>query len=168
MVFVRESVWTWNIVTSGDIVTESGRLSRFWILESLSCTQSKVLHLINRSRPIEEKNQSLFNKIHTYLFTYVFFIVLLCRILATLGFGQSLPFCAEKRSSLLHESEGIFVALLGKQSFVVTKVRRVSCCREAIFRGNTIGDSAGDEASSGLRPDPATLRASSRGCNLYR
>jgi hypothetical protein len=35
-----------------------------------------------------------------------------------------LPFCAEKRSSLLHESEGIFVALLGKQSSVVTKVRQ--------------------------------------------
>ena len=56
-----------------------------------------------------------------------------------------MPFCVVKRSFLLHESEEIFVALLVKQSFVVTKARRLSWCCAAISRANTIGDSAGDE-----------------------
>jgi hypothetical protein len=82
----------------------------------------------------------------SFLFSYVrSFIVLLCHALAALGFGRSLPFCPEKRSVLLHESEGIFVALLGKHPLVVTKARRLSQCCAAILRANTIGDSAGDE-----------------------
>ena len=56
-----------------------------------------------------------------------------------------MPFCAGKRPVLLHESEEIFVALLVKQSFVVTKARQISWCCAAISRANTIGDSAGDE-----------------------
>ena len=55
-----------------------------------------------------------------------------------------MPFYAEKRPSLLYESEGIFVALLVNQSFVVTKARQISWCCAAILRANTIGDSAGD------------------------
>ena len=57
----------------------------------------------------------------------------------------------EKRSSLLHKSEEFFVALLVKQSFVVTKVRRVSWCHVIILRGNTIGDFAGDEEQEHTR-----------------
>ena len=48
---------------------------------------------------------------------FILFIVSSPADPSSLGFGSSLPFCAEKRSSLLHESEGIFVALFGKQSF---------------------------------------------------
>jgi hypothetical protein len=59
-------------------------------------------------------------QITTFYRSYFLMFVLLCHALAALGFGRSLPFCPEKRSVLLHESEGIFVALLGKHPFVVT------------------------------------------------
>ena len=59
------------------------------------------------------KNQSTF----TYLFIVSFFIYRFfsCRALPS-RVRWSLPFFTEKRSCLLHESEGIFVALLGNQS----------------------------------------------------
>jgi cytochrome c biogenesis protein CcdA len=112
---------------------------------------------IKGSWPIVKQPQTidLYTKIQSTFYVSLF-IVFSCHALAALGFGSSLPFCAEKRSSLLHESEGIFVALLGKHLFVVTKARRLSCCCAAVLRANTIGDSAGDEASSGLWPVPAT------------
>jgi hypothetical protein len=56
---------------------------------------------------------------------------------------ESLPFCPEKRSSLLSEIEDLFVYLLGNHPFVVMKARRLSWCRAAVLRGNTTGDSVG-------------------------
>jgi hypothetical protein len=61
-----------------------------------------------------------------------FFIVRLCRALAALGFGSSLPLCAEKRSSLFHESEGILCCFARKapvrrhESTTVISVLRVN------------------------------------------
>jgi hypothetical protein len=106
-------------------------------------------------RPIDLSNNT-YTFIVTFFIYFLFFFTFFYRALAALGFGSSLPFCAEKRSSLLHESEGIFVALLGKHPFIVTKARRLSWCCATVLRANTIGDSAGDEASTGLRPVPAT------------
>jgi hypothetical protein len=48
---------------------------------------------------------------------------------------QSLPLCAEKRLSLLHESEGI--ALLEKHPSIVMKAWRLSWCCAAVLCGNT-------------------------------
>jgi hypothetical protein len=78
----------------------------------------------------------------------LFFFAFFYRALAALGFGSSLPFCAEKRSSLLHESEETFVALLGKHPFVVTKARRLSWCCAAVLRANTTNTNARRPASS--------------------
>jgi hypothetical protein len=96
---------------------------------------------LNRPRPIEEtganrSTQSIYRYFLYRLSFISFFIVLLCHALAALGFGSSLPFCAEKRSVLLHESEEIFVTLLGKYPFVVTKARQLSWCCAAILRAN--------------------------------
>ena len=44
------------------------------------------------------------------------------RALATLGFGSSLPFCAEKRSALLPEIEEPFVALLVKHPSLFSEI----------------------------------------------
>jgi hypothetical protein len=44
------------------------------------------------------------------------------RALATLGFGSSLLFCAEKRSALLPEIEEPFVALLVKHPFLFSLI----------------------------------------------
>ena len=120
-------------------------------------------------RPIED-NESIYQQKPIYLLSLIFSLYFFfCRALAALGFGRSLPLCAEKQSSLLYESEDIFVALLEKQSFIVTKVRRLSWCRVAILRGNTIGDSAGtknkdihmmsSEAKIGSRADPENIIA---------
>jgi hypothetical protein len=43
-----------------------------------------------------------------------------------------------KTVDLLHESEELFVDLLGNHPFVVTKAQRLSWCRAAVLRGNTI------------------------------
>jgi hypothetical protein len=113
-------------------------------LEFYSCTSSLTMYVksrvpLYRPRPIERQNQSIYSTKQIYLYVLFFctFIVLLCHALAALGFGSSLPFCAEKRSSLLHESEEIFVALLGKHPFVITKARRLSWCCAAVLRANT-------------------------------
>ena len=67
-------------------------------------------------RPIED-NESIYQQKPIYLLSLIFSLYFFfCRALAALGFGRSLPLCAEKRSSLLYESEEIFVALLEKQS----------------------------------------------------
>ena len=70
---------------------------------------------IERTPAIDIQQKSIYFHVLFYrtFFIYSFFPAELYQ----LGFGLSLPFCAEKRSSLLHESEGIFVVLLGKQSF---------------------------------------------------
>jgi hypothetical protein len=66
---------------------------------------------------------------------------------------ESLPFYPEKRSVLLHESEGIFVALLGKYPFVVTKVRQLSWCCAAVLRANTWPDYGEDYPEKGYEDE---------------
>jgi hypothetical protein len=69
------------------------------------CT-SKSTAPLNRSRPIEQTRPiDLYTKIQSTFYVSLF-IVFSCHALAALGFGSSLLFCAEKRSVLLHESEG--------------------------------------------------------------
>jgi hypothetical protein len=82
----------------------------------------------------EEDNRSIQQNASTFTYCYLRFygsVVLPSR----LGFGSTLPFCAEKRSVLLHESEEIFVALLGKHPSVVTKTRQLSRCCAAVLLG---------------------------------
>jgi hypothetical protein len=57
-------------------------------------------------RPIGRTWQSIYSiQFTSILFTFVS-LSFFCHALVTLEFGSSLPFCAEKRPVLLHESEG--------------------------------------------------------------
>jgi hypothetical protein len=81
-----------------------------------NCHRPGCLYIMG-IRPIGERpiDLSIYASTHLPLFLlFFFFIVHLCRALAALVFGSSLPLCAEKRSSLLHESEGILCCFARK------------------------------------------------------
>jgi hypothetical protein len=59
----------------------------------------------------------LSNNTYTFIVTFfIYFLFFFAFFYRALGFGSSLPFCAEKRSSLLHESEEILCCFARKAS----------------------------------------------------
>jgi hypothetical protein len=99
----------------------------FRVLEYRSCT-SQVWHVTQSPAaylkaladwtraPAIDLSNNMYTFIVTFFIYFLFFFAFFYRALAALGFGSSLPFCAKKRSSLLHESEGILCCFARKAS----------------------------------------------------
>ena len=114
-------------------------------------------------------NRSTSNLIYCFHVPFLFVYCLSRRALETLGRGSSLLLCTVKQSFSSPKLRNPFVALLEKHPSLATKVRGLSCVGTVRFSTPTqIGDSAGDEALTGLHPVLATKKSSSRVCNLER
>jgi hypothetical protein len=98
---------------------------------------SQALRAFIRPWPIEEKATNRYNSTQFMLFPlHTFSLPFLSAEPYILGFGRIFTVLRWKTVVFPLRIRGSFIALFGKQLFVITKVRRLSWCPAAILRGN--------------------------------
>ena len=93
----------------------------------------------------ETPNRHSSNNTSTFYVSLFFLSFFYHRALAALGFGDLCRFALKSGRFSSTKVRGPLLLCSENNRFVVTIVRRLSWCLATILRGNTIGDSAGDE-----------------------